>query len=275
MTIQRRGSNHLSWLQEFRPEVAIRMGTIAGISGNRKFGSNPTISTGTVPETIWNAGGLYNWQADADFQVEVVSSDAADDGDPAGTGAHTILLIGLAGDDWDQVTESVTLNGTTAVPTTRTDWRRLDRAVITAAGSAGTNVGDVTIRIQGGGDTIAQCGADSGQTSLAAFSVAGDRSAAITAVEVGVTESANSSNLQYALFTRDSSVANPVWRRRMDLGTRGAGTTFQRIELDSPIILGPKSDVELRVLSCSSNGVAVVGVFEMTLVETWILNQST
>ena len=42
-------------------------GIYDGLSVIHKFGYNPDIANGSVPETIWSAGGLYPWTANFDL----------------------------------------------------------------------------------------------------------------------------------------------------------------------------------------------------------------
>jgi len=74
--------------------------------------------------------------------VELLSSDAADDA--TGTGARTVRVHGL-NDEGDLDTETVTLDGTTPVPTVE-EWFRVHRLEVLTAGSGGVNAGTITAR---------------------------------------------------------------------------------------------------------------------------------
>ena len=87
-----------------------------GRSGTRKtfhiYGQNQQVSTAV--EDIWITGGVYVWLTAA-VTLEAISSDANDTAD--GTGARTIHVLGLDG-NWDEITEDITMNGTSATART-------------------------------------------------------------------------------------------------------------------------------------------------------------
>lgn len=103
-----------------------------------KFGYNPAV--GTTEESIWDAGGLYVYPSAA--TVMTVSSSSAND-TADGTGARTIVIAGLDA-NYNEASETITLNGQTAVSTTKS-YIRMFRARVTSAGSGGTNAGDISI----------------------------------------------------------------------------------------------------------------------------------
>ena len=90
----------------------------------------------TAAETVWPEGGIYTWPTAA--SILKVSSASAND-TSAGTGARTILISGLD-ENWDQISETITLNGTTAVNTTL-EFFRVNSIVVLTSGSGQTNAG--------------------------------------------------------------------------------------------------------------------------------------
>ena len=89
------------------------LGYIRGVTSFRKFGRNNDIDTSTVPEEIWNGGGLRYYPSTA-AALNVVSTNANDTA--AGTGARTVRVTGLDA-NWNEISEIVTLNGLTPVQT--------------------------------------------------------------------------------------------------------------------------------------------------------------
>jgi len=124
-----------------------------------KFGYNLDVDTGE--EVVSAFGGTYTPPTTA-TTLTIVSSDTADDGDPAGTGAQRIQITGLDANRKTQ-TETVTLNGTTNVVTTST-WLGINRAAVALAGSAQENVGTITVTATTGGAVLAQIPAREGTT---------------------------------------------------------------------------------------------------------------
>jgi len=115
-------------------ELQVARGQIAYHETQFKFGFNPDIDDSL--ETIWAEGGLYSYLSAA--SVLKISSSSTDD-TSAGTGARTITISGLDA-NYDEISESVTLNGQTAVNTTQS-FLRVFRIIVSTAGSGGQNAG--------------------------------------------------------------------------------------------------------------------------------------
>jgi len=103
---------------------------------------NPTF------QTVWEVNANFVWPT-GDETWEVVSDSANDTS--AGTGARAVLIEGLD-TDFNTQTEIVTLNGTTPVATTRTNWNRFSLAIVVTVGSNESNVGTVTVRVASAGN---------------------------------------------------------------------------------------------------------------------------
>ena len=149
--------------------LEIATSDVAGRSLVHKYGQNPDIDTVSGFEAIWNAGGSYTGHdPTAAETVEVFSSDANDTA--AGTGARTVQVYGLDATYAEQ-TETVTLNGVTAVDTVN-DYIRLYRAIVRTAGSGGENAGDIAIRQKvTTANVFALMPAGYNQTMIAAYTV--------------------------------------------------------------------------------------------------------
>lgn len=116
------------------------------------FGFNKVI--GTTFETVWNDGGNYTYPTSA-VQMSLVSSSASD--------TMSVVINGLDS-NYNKITESVTLSGTTPV-TTSLSFYRINNAII----ASGSNVGDITI--SNGGTTYAFIEAELGTTQAAIYTV--------------------------------------------------------------------------------------------------------
>jgi len=85
--------------------LKVAKGLVPGHTFVEKFGENPDVDTGTVPEDLWSHGGLYTFSTTADID-SIGSTSVAD--------TQEITVQGLDA-DWDLITQSVNLNGQTRV----------------------------------------------------------------------------------------------------------------------------------------------------------------
>lgn len=147
----------------FNLEVA--RGAVPGYRSVGNVGINPAV--GKTPEDAWDVGGRFVFPTGA--ETWEILSDVANDSS-AGTGARTVIISGLDTSYIEQ-TEIVSLNGTTPVTTTRTDWFRISSVVVISSGSNQANVGTITLRVSGGGLIRSQIRPDIGRTFNGFFTV--------------------------------------------------------------------------------------------------------
>ena len=100
------------------------------------FGYNSDVDTSV--ETVWPYGGLLAFPSTA-LQMSV-SSDSAND-TSSGTGARTVYIEGLDANH-DVVSETVSLNGQTAVLTTNS-YLHINQAYVATAGSLYSAAGSI------------------------------------------------------------------------------------------------------------------------------------
>lgn len=118
----------------------ISEGNIPGYTPWIKNGYNGGLSA--VEQSLWAVGGDYVFPT-AEMQMEVVSSSANDTA--AGSGARTVYISYLDS-NFVEKTETVTLNGLTAVPTTATDIYRVNNFRVATVGATGYNEGNIDVR---------------------------------------------------------------------------------------------------------------------------------
>ena len=119
-------------------ELQVKRGQVAWHYAIFKFGFNPDVDDSL--ETVWAEGGLYSYLSAA-TQLTVSSSSANDTS--AGTGARTVTLSGLDS-NYAEISETVTLNGQTAVTTTNS-YLRINRMIVNTAGTGGQNAGVIYV----------------------------------------------------------------------------------------------------------------------------------
>ncbi len=221
-----------------------------------KFGTNQDVDTGSDPEDVWVPGGLYVFPTVA--AATTIVSAGADDA-AAGTGARTVVVQGLDG-SWMKQSETVTLNGTSAVTLTNT-YLRVFRAWVATAGSGETNAGALTIAVDG--TTVAVVPALGGQTQQAVYTIPNDY---VEGYLVGIHASLERGNTARTavlrLLTREDGGA---WRVRdlWELSTTGSST--QGIEFPYWVVLQPKTDIVIRCQEVSANDTGISAWFDLVL----------
>lgn len=140
-------------------EHAINKGLIATAESGNCFGYTSTSSTNI---TVLRATA-YTEPASAS-QMEIVSSSIQDDNTPGGTGTRTLKLTYYDNNMNGPFTEEIQTNGTSAVSTTATNIRFVEKMESLTVGSNGTNVGTITLRLVGGGATVGTIAASDGIT---------------------------------------------------------------------------------------------------------------
>ena len=228
-------------------ELQVSQGQIAYHEHIYKFGQNSVV--GDSVETIWQQGGLYSYPPSA-TTMTVSSSNTNDTS--AGTGARTVQILGLDG-DYNEISETITLNGQTAVTTTNS-FLRVNRALVLTAGSGGANAGIIyvgtgTVTTGVPANVYTTINGDGTNQSLQAFwTVPANYNAYIYQTNVST---GNSSNTPAVLKTL--LVARPhggVFNTK-EVIVLTDGNHLQNYSF--PITLTEKTDIEFRAESSSSS----------------------
>lgn len=170
-------------LRDYLIEVA--RGNVAGAAIVHKFGEH-SVGTTLVPVC---EGGVYQTPTTA-TALEFLSSDANDTS--AGTGAREVTVIGLDS-SWNEVSQTVTTNGTSAVAL-GTNLIRLYRWYVSSSGtyatsSSGSHAGTLTVRVSGAGATWSTIGTSpfaEGQSQIGAYTVPTGKTAYLLSDQVDV-----------------------------------------------------------------------------------------
>lgn len=159
------------------PGLALASGRVTRSSamGDRsavnKFGHAPAVQS-TFTD-LWDRANAvdtqYVWTPPTTARVHnIVSSSATDDA--ASTGAKTVRVWGLTSWNTAEEFEDITMDGTTAVPTTKS-WVAIHRLECILWGSSGPNVGIITATAVTDATVTAQIGAAAGQTQMAIYAI--------------------------------------------------------------------------------------------------------
>lgn len=245
---------------KFEPwELQVSRGQVSWHKLIFKFGNNSDIDASL--ETVWSHGGLYSYPAAA--TVMTVSSSSAND-TAAGTGARTVLVSGLDA-DYNEISETVTLNGQSAVSTTKS-YLRMFRAYVVTAGSGETAAGTIyvgtgTVTSGVPANVYAEIAHGENQTTMAVWTVP----AGYTAYVTGGTFSAASNNAaQYVLGKFVIRTPGGVFRTAADITVN---SNVFRYDWEYPVAIPEKTDIEARAIALSGTNFYVTASFEAVYIK--------
>lgn len=222
------------------------------------FGFNPDVDATQV--SVWPLPSLITFPASA-IQM-TVSSTSADD-TAAGTGARTIVVQGLDA-NYNEVSETVTLNGQTAVTMTAS-LIRINYAYVLTAGSGNSAAGDIYI---GTGTVTAGVPAttydiikfDYNTTITGSWTVPAGYTAYVSQGLFSSGQSGGSNQVQGRLLTRGTDNI----RRTAAVTSINNGVADYVFEY--PIVIQEKTTIEATAIGSSSNN-AVSSMFILVLVK--------
>lgn len=192
------------------------------------FGFNRTV--GTAFETIWDDGGNYAFPTSA-TTMDIVSSSGSD--------TMQVKIDGLDA-NYNEVSETVTLNGTTSVSGT-TSFLRINSAIILT----GSNVGDITI--SSGGTTYGYIGATLGTTQSSVYTVPAGYSLYLVRIDVC---SGTNNGQKYLTFR---NVVTTSAGRTLRVAEATFATSQVSFDRQVPFKIGEKSDFHFEAKSSSSD----------------------
>ena len=121
-------------------ELQVARNQIMGHSSFSVFGYNADVDT--AEESVWPDGGTVPHPTTASV-LDIVSTSTNDADE--GTGANTVFIEGLDG-NYNVVSETVTLDGTTAVETVN-EYLYINQFYVATVGSGGKNAGEITAKL--------------------------------------------------------------------------------------------------------------------------------
>ena len=215
-------------------------GSVAQISQVFKFGFQPSIGTTELP--VWDVTAVYDYLTTA--KTMTISSDAAaGTDDAAGTGARTVKITGQ-GDNGVEVSETLTMNSSVAVSTTR-PYRRVYRMQVMTAGASATNTGNIYLgasTVTGGipAEKYAMITTGEGQTLMALYTVPAGKTAFM--VNFNLTQTGGGTGLAtIRLLARPSGGAWNV-KNKFTVNNNTVNTNL----IDSPPPFAAGTDIEVR-----------------------------
>jgi len=226
-------------------ELQVARGQVDGHKTLFKFGINGVV--GTSVETVWAEGGTYAYPASA--TVMKISSSSADDA-AAGTGARTVAIFGLDA-SYNEINETVTLDGQTAVNTTNS-FLRIFRMYVVTAGSGATAAGTIyagtgTVTSGVPATIYGVIALNANQTQMAFWTVPAGYTLYLTGLFY------TSGNTNANAWTNFQLIQRPlggVFRQQSSSRVPGNGDFV--VDLHTPLAFAEKTDIEVRAVASTS-----------------------
>lgn len=178
-------------------------GMVPGESLAAFVARNESIST--TFEDMWGFTGVMTYPVAAET-LEISSDNIADDGSPTGTGVWTIFITTLDASLIEQ-SQLVTMDGTTKVTLAGTHLRPQSMFCVTA-GSAGSNVGTITLQVSGGGAERSIILPDTGQSMGGHVTIPSNKTGLILTTKVIFPQKGGGT---FRNRFRSASIADSAW----------------------------------------------------------------
>ena len=172
--------------------------------------------------------------------VAVEMDSTSGDDASGGTGIQEVEVHGLDG-NFDEVSERVEMNGTTAVAITQT-FIRINNIHAMRVGSGGVAAGEVTVQGSGGGQEYGRIGAGGNTMLQCLFTIPANHKGFVEAWTAGGTTKDSRIVLRATRDWDDTTLTVGVFQSQ-DVIVTSSATTFRPFPI--PIALPPKCDVKV------------------------------
>jgi hypothetical protein len=241
-------------------EIRVALGTVDGVSTVSKFGENPTITTATDPEDVWDFGGLYTYSDTSDINY-IASSSVSD--------TELVIVYGLDS-LWRDTSQIVLVQGQTPQKLGfrfRRAYRMINigdesfvgtitLATSSASWSGGAPTDDTKVR--------AQIINGNNQTLMTQYTVPASSTGLFTGAIISISGSGVSSQyLSVQLLVRPYGSVFQV-KQTVQLVTDGTSTT--QFLVFNPLNIPARSDLVVRVKEVSAT-MGVSASYGLTIVE--------
>ena len=233
-------------------ENAIGTNQIVGGHTVKKFGYNATV--GATLEPIWSSSAAtYPYQSSAVI-VDMISTGAgaANDVMTTGTGAWEVKISGLD-ENWDEVSETIEMNGANIVNSVNKYWRVFRMQTLTAGSGGGTSG---IIQCKNGADIIATMEPGADQTLMAIWTMPRNHNGMMKSFYVGTT---SAKATECWLYVRPFGGVFNV--KKILLVNQGSMTYTYSF----PELIGEKSDIYIAGKADAGGGIIVAG-FDMAYI---------
>jgi len=246
-------------ISKFDSPMSIVMGDIKEASVMHKFGMNPDIDTGSVPEDIWDFGGVYTFSTTAD--IDTISSSNAGD-------TQEVTIYGLD-ENWETCVQTVTLTGRTKVTLTTSlirVFRMVNIGTTDIAGIVYCYVdGDITDGAPDTpGDVRAIISDGHNQTLMAIYTIPAGKTGYLVDAYSVISHIRSS---EAALMRLRVRPFGSVFQTKNTSALNSNGTSYVSRKPKIPSKLLEKTDIKIQCTSVTAINTAISAGFEIILVD--------
>lgn len=248
--------------KDFGLEVAL--GNVPRYGREMKFGKAPDVGSAVVTD-IWDGADAVTstpiWIPPTTARIhDIVSTSVADTS--AGTGLRTVRVSGLTSFTTAEESETITLNGTTNVPTVKS-WVIIHRLESITFGSGATNAGIITATAQTDATITAAMQAGFGQSLMAIYGVPSTKRMNLTLIDASALKGGVAVTVDITFVVNErADQADSGFITKFIFSTESA----HMLSIDPPLPVPGPAILKLQAESDQSNA-AITGAFNGYLVD--------
>lgn len=237
-------------------DIELVAGRFQGFYTVNKYGRNLDIDTATVPEDIWDGGGVYTgFPVGAAAACSAVSTSGADTG--------TLIVTGLKTETSSlYTTEEFVLTGLT--PVSIGSWWRINMAAYNNSSATGFNAGDISIyRTATPANIFVVMQTGVSETAIAATTVPYGFKGYLRKLYCEVSKSGPTSVIDGGIWVREYGNSPRLTR----LFTASSSIDAHVFEPATAVEFPERTDIVVRITACSANNTIVFAGFDIIFVK--------
>lgn len=224
----------------------------------QKFGQNEDVDTATSPEDIWATGGTKTYISTGET-VNIASTSINDTA--AGTGARTVVITGID-EDYNEITDFITLNGTSNVVTTNS-YIEIFRIVVYQAGSLEHNEGTISATTTGTATLLATVEAETGITQQCHYTIPAGYTGFMVTESLSSYKADGSGERQAEITLMVKAAGDTSW---IKTSVRGLMSNTITKNWDVPLVIPEKTSIKYQA-TAATNNTSVSVQYELVLVK--------
>ena len=224
-------------------DLQVARGQIMGHSTVNIYGVQASVATSYIP--VWENASAYTYPATA--TIMNLASSVNTGADKTGT---TVLIQGLDS-AYAVISETLTLNGTTVVPTVKS-YLRINSISVASVTSSTMPTGVITLKDLTNTTTYAQMTAGFGRSQMSIYTVPAGYTFYLSRIDAYT--SLNGSSAAYASYRNYSTSSTGV----VSISQQAAFTNWYHAQRVMPRPFTEKTDIQLQAIV--STGTAVVSI---------------